>query len=55
MQRPARHVAVERYGPLLLDELHGALHQRVLDQELVIGMSEDIDDGMTDRHDLMGS
>ena len=54
VQSPTRHVAVERHGTVLIDQLHRALHQRMVRQEHVIRVSEDIDDRMTDRHDLMG-
>lgn len=54
VQCPTRHIAVERHGTILIDQLHRALCQRMVRQEHVIRVSEDIDDRVTDRHDLMG-
>jgi hypothetical protein len=48
-----RHVAVELLGLILVDQLHGVLHQALGGQEGVVAGGDHIDDGVADGGDVV--
>jgi puromycin-sensitive aminopeptidase len=50
-----RHVRIDRAGPISIGEGHGTLVHPVPDDEIVVGLGEDIDDRIADADDVEGT
>ena len=50
---PVAHRGIERLGPVAFDQLHDALGDAHVIEERLLGLAQDIDDGIADADDLV--
>lgn len=51
--RGTAHIGIERLGTHLVDEVHGALHDAVPEEEIVLRAGDDIDNGVAEREHVV--